>query len=498
MHRALTIVMLTAALFGVLLMAMRLIGSVSLDVPLHVVTSGWEQESLIAIYNNILGLPVYVSRYDMPFRWAIYNWFFYDSYSVITNAIMGLFELQTDWLPTVTRLITVAAMPIGALGAVIMFNNLISNRNQNLSMRIFIIAAGIYLFSGPLIGFWGMTTRADLWAGVIEVMGAGLFFLLYRRGKEWPAILAAVAFAYLAWSFKQSSVGLAGAIGMLLLFRRAWMMLFAFSALLISAWVVTLYIGSDIYRTSILLREYEGIWSLSHSLNVFVNAATKTVPFLAGAAITFCAILINKTIRAHAFADDVMMFALNGTVISTALAFFTGMQTGSAENYYFIPAFFWATLTVGGLNLLSEIETPVFRKILMPTVIASSLVQVAALIFVVGGSYGITSVRHTHEHMLAGQECLKDLPKPTYASDMYLSLPWMNSGSPAIILAFGYWQDRKRGAEFERGGVGGLIDEGYFASLFVPPGQDMVDGTMLDRYKVIGNCAGFEVRTRSQ
>ena len=193
-----------------------------------------------------------------------------------------------------------------------------------------------------------------------------------------------------------------------------------------------------------------------------------------------------------------MVFVLAGGAISTALAILTSMQTGSAENYYFVPAVFWSAATIWRLQEAGIATDSWLHRFLPIMILPAVFLQVGAIAAVISGFYGIISLRSMDERMRAVHACIVDSPRPIYASDMYLSLPWMTPGSPSFVLAFGHWQDRARGIEYERGGVGGLIDDGYFATLVLPSDRDVFDGARLDRYTITNRCAGFDIRARSR
>ena len=84
------------------------------------------------------------------------------------------------------------------------------------------------------------------------------------------------------------------------------------------------------------------------------------------------------------------------------------------------------------------------------------------------------------------------------------NLPWIQPFPPHFVLAFTYEQERERGGQFERGGIGGLLAEGYFQTVLAPlaatagaDGGPVIDGTPIGpRYGMRDTVAGFGVYVR--
>ncbi len=77
----------------------------------------------------------------------------------------------------------------------------------------------------------------------------------------------------------------------------------------------------------------------------------------------------------------------------------------------------------------------------------------------------------------------RDQPEPRFSLDRRLNQPWLNPHSPPLVLAFNYDYHLRDGTKLEAGGVGGLIESGYFASLLLPDHANVAAlGGKLDRY----------------
>ena len=89
------------------------------------------------------------------------------------------------------------------------------------------------------------------------------------------------------------------------------------------------------------------------------------------------------------------------------------------------------------------------------------------LIFVIFfGIKGEVSKRYEHQQILALSQCTATLSKPFFSQTVYLNLPWMQRGEP-FIPGYTYWAEKNRRERYEKGGIEGLINEGYFASLLL-------------------------------
>ena len=64
------------------------------------------------------------------------------------------------------------------------------------------------------------------------------------------------------------------------------------------------------------------------------------------------------------------------------------------------------------------------------------------------------------------------------------------SRPPCFVLTFSYELLRSQGFALERGGIGGLIREGYFRSLAFLGPRDSHDGASLDGYDRAGHTCG--------
>jgi hypothetical protein len=473
--RAETRAALACAALALVLMGLRATSAVSFTTPLQHVTSGFEQESLLAIWEAMHGGSVYVDRLEIPYSWAVYNWLYYVVYAAFAEGVIGALKLSDSWLPTVTRVMTAIGAVAVALGSYQAFT--LASGSSHADARTRNGAAAVFVAVGPLVGYWAITTRPDIWALALEIWAIVVFCRLHGT-RPVAAVLAFCVVAYCAWAFKQTVVTGIGAVGMLLLVRRRWRELALLVVVMPSTWAATLLLGTENYFATMLLAGYRPDASLAHAVQIFFKTLPKALPCVFG--ITALALIVFKDSgRARRLlADDRFVLAAAGLGIGTVLASVPSMQHGAAENYYFAPVFFALLALIRSLQVCEAAET--LRLGLAFGWGAQSLAVGAVL----AGFIGTVAVPDFHPLLMRQKACLNTLPRPLFVDNIYLSLPWMTPGNPHFVLFYGYQTDRANGIKHTRGGIGGLISEGYFAALALRDEPDgKFDGAALDGYR---------------
>lgn len=482
---------LMCAALSVALLGLRVGGAVSFAEPLQVITSGWEQESLVALWERLHGGTIYVSRFDIPYRWSIYNWLFYVAYGAGIEAVVGPLSLSDAWIPTIGRLLTLVGVGAGVVLAYASFAAVLGPRERPLT-----VAFAVLVVAGPLVGFWAVTTRPDLWALVLEIAAVAAYWRLQGR-RPLAAVLVFCLFAYAAWAFKQTAVVAAVGLGLYLLARRRWTPMFVLAATMAAAWGATVVLGPPVYVNSIFMVDDVAVFSRAHGVSILVNFASKFVPGLLGAVAVAVVLARRGRLAAAWRGDEALAFAAAGMVAGALLVAATTGRVGSSESYYFTFAYFLALFVLAGLRSLTTEGTD--RRLAVGALSLGWAVQGVAVIAVLGGLAGVVSVRPTHDHLMGNKACLDTLARPLYVADLYLSLPWMTPGTPSFVLGYGYETLRAAGRTMERGGVGGLVEEGYFAALALPPPTtNTFDGARLDGYRPAPTgCPAFKVFLRA-
>ncbi len=84
-------IFLLGALSGFILLLLRATQVISFNEAHHIVTSGFEEESLYAMWKYLHGLPIYNDPHQIPFSASYFNWLFYGVYgSIILPACISL------------------------------------------------------------------------------------------------------------------------------------------------------------------------------------------------------------------------------------------------------------------------------------------------------------------------------------------------------------------------------------------------------------------------
>lgn len=470
------------ALLALVLVALRLWHIISFQEPLHVITSGYEEESLFALFKYVHGMPVYADPHQLPFAASYFNWLYYGIYGTITSLILHTFHLGDEWLPTIARLLTLG---IATLGFVITLSLL--RRLQSHTVAFCFCAL---LWYGPLVGYWSITARPDV-LGLLFDTCAVFFFLRYMPEQKRKAVVLAALFCYLSWSCKQINVVMPGAIGLYLLCRRQWLALILFSGLLISLYALSYALMPDAARKMLFFVDTAIPLSRTVFIDNTITFLKKTIPIWVIALALLIEALRNKEYRHALLHNRNIQFSLCGLITWSLILLPASSKVGSAENYHFIALLFLLLFIATGL---SQLKIP-SRSVNLGLLVAGVL-TIASLSFVLlqNRTQGLAE---QHESMKALRSCMQTLPQPIYVFNHYGALPWMNPSPQSFVLAYNYWDDRKAGIPFERNGIGGLIQSGYFNALILPEAAtDSFDGASLQDFTRLQSCQGYAVFTR--
>ncbi len=480
---------MSLSLFGV-----RAVSVISFSEPMQVHTTGDEFTNFFYIWKYVQGLPVYNNRFDSPYSATVYNWLFYYSYGIFTKVILGIFSLKDAWLPTVSRFFTLMAIVSSVVASYVAFVR--ASRAQDRTDKVMCLAFAVFLMFGPLIGFWALTVRADFWAMFFEIIGTVLFLSHYPR-RRFSAVIFLIIAVYLAWSFKQGNVFSAGGAGLLLLVRRDWKPLLLLVTVLPAAWGITFLVGDSLWAHVILMSDYPFFFSVERMLRNIANFGVKTGPillFLAGLA----AVVIKSRGRmVMLWRNDTFVLGAGAALLATVVSIPASAQHGGAENYFFTISYFLCLMMMASLPIL-RMEGGSALKI---PVLAGSVGWVtlsAAVILVLTGFTGVTSVRSQHDNYMAMKRCADTLPRPLFFNNPFMGLPWMTPGNTPYVFSYVYYAERAMGRKFQYGGFGGLIAKGKFAAIVNSSRQKKIDGATLDHYSLVKRpqCSGLYVYMR--
>ena len=413
------------------------------------VTTGWEGESLFSIWKFAQHQAVYADPHRIPFAASLYNWGFYYFYGLAAEACLRLFHLDAVWIAIAGRIITVAFTLVTGLIFFLAQKHFVKAglfANSRISWAWCAIAA-----CSPLVGFASISVRPDIGALAFEC--AGIYAILRYVSKPGVRLLVAAALLfYIAWAFKQSQVTmLTGSVLALLLLKR-WRAFLTLSGIWWLLVIATLILGGPTYRESLLFsRGHLPLllgWGLLNAgraglLNLFLPLGTAAI------------LGINWSQTRPAALNPVETVVTAVLLFSICFALITACNIGAAPNYY-IPVAWVAML---GLALISEQVNS--RWILAGLVVCS--------LFMAGGAVRaqreMGDYRRTDSAHRAVAEKLSHLPGPTFVTEQYSNLPWVQRYSPHFVLGYIYDPDRTSHVPFEDDGWQGLARKGYFGTI---------------------------------
>ncbi len=478
--KSLTIFSVVAAILGFALMTLRVWSVLDYDQPLQLISTGAEWESLFAVWKVINGQELYTDRLKIPFNAVIYNWLFYQSYAFFTGLILSVLSLGDEWLPTVSRHLTLIGSATAFVAATTIFFRLFETNNR--WTKAFCLAFAAYVTSGPLFNWWGFTTRADIWAFALEIVAVSCF-LKYYPSRRIPAVLLLAAFCYLAWSFKQINVYAVGGAGLYLLWRRDWSALAMLTGVMSAFWGITLALGGDMYIENVLFADFTLILSLDRGLFKLSQGVFNTLPSLVMLGALFCTFIFSATSRRILARDETTVFAVCGLFVASIIAIPASFHTGSDVNYYFTLSFFMALTSVAGIAVLTRERTTSAGPLSTASAVGWGIF-IVAILFIFSGFTGVTYMKEQHVTRTARMQCLEKLPRPVFIDDSYYGLPCETPGNDPFVVNYKYLNERKAGKKFEENGIGGLISSGKLKALaFIQrPPPKTFDGAPLDDF----------------
>ena len=485
-------------LASLILMAARVYGAISFAEPLQGMTRGVEYEMMYSIWQYAEGWSVYTDPNRIPFTASYYNWLHYAAYGEVVKAVQALTSVDDAWLPTITRLTTLAGCFAGTWTTYRAAVDLLDIQRRLLRWFAGLFAA--FLFLGPLLGFWAIATGPDIWPMVFVVVAIHGFSRCYPHNRV-AAVLIAAVLGYAAWAFKQNFLYIPGTVGLFLLLRRDWMAAVGFSVLLVGAAALTFWVGGPEYTRSLLFRGTATGLSGAVFLHNAANAAVKFLPILLAFIAGLVAVAVSHQAR-RAVIDPVrsrpvLMIPYIGLLISLLEALPTSAIVNASENHYFVPAVF---LTLATLQMIVHLSGA-YRCtwVIAAAGVLGWALNILAVGAVLAGFQGIVSVRPFHAGLMAQAKCLQGIAEPFYVFNSYLALPWIVPSDQPFVVHFDYWQDVADGIAKEAGGVPGLVHDGYFATVVLPEerrGGPLAD-LDLDRYRPRPDvCQGMVIYDR--
>ena len=485
-----------AIVVSAILMGLRLYSALSFFQPLHGMTRGVEFEPLYSTWRYIQDLPVYVSQREIPFIASFYNWLTYAFYGEIAAFVQAGLQLDDTWIPTLTRTTSFVGCVVGtAMLALVLMQ---SGRQRLVPIYAWGFAG--FFFLGPLLGFWAMATGPDIWPLVIAAATLAFYQRVGARAPLVGVIVVCLA-SYAGWAFKQNYLFIPAVFGSYFLLIGAWGRALTLALVVPVLIGVTVWLGSPDYARLL----HFGGTAVSFSVaNIVRNASNFGIKFLPLIVLSVLWVWLQRShwLRwSHwqvGLRDNPgLSMGVIGIVIAGVVGTLTSGMVGASENHYFWVALFLTIVGHDGFGRLiarARVGTQVWS---LAAVSVGWGILIAAVMMVLTGQQGMSSVRPAHQALMQAQRCLKDLPTPVYVANPYLALPW-HVPSPDLspgpfVTYYNYPTDREAGLEMEAGGIGGLIEQGYFKTLVLPTAVDSFDGGALTLYVKQRQCEGYDV-----
>lgn len=410
------------------------------------ITSGFEQESFYALWRVVHGGETYPDPHRVPFAASYFNWLFYAGYA----APVGLaVQVAGDAaIPLAGRLVTALG---AACGAVVLFF---------------------------LLG------RAA--ASPVIAAAVALLLVSYRC---WPlrAALGLALLAFAAWSMKQTYVfGLLALVAFLLV-RRQWRAVAVVVSVSLCLWIATFALAGPAFRAAFRDTAATNVFSLSTGLANVRDMLQKTAPLWL-IALLF-AFRFRRPISAPPLPPavaDLRLLGLLGLAISLPLAFLGACKIGAASNYYFTAVLFLTLFAAAAFHAWPALAPYAFAAMLTLQALVAT------------GAVGQLRLRASADEQTSIWQVWSRAPEPRFSSRTALNVPWLNPGSPPLVLAYNYEPERAAARHFESGGLGGLVASGYFRSLLLPSSArghcDGADANL--RYEPVATVADLTVFRR--
>jgi hypothetical protein len=424
-------------------------------------TSGCEEETLHSLWRLQNHQSLYPDPSRLPYVAAYFNWLFYRIYAHGTAWLTA----GPEQLPRASRWLTAGF----ALAGTALLGLLLTRVAGGQPWLGAGLAALVWL--GPVMGWWAHTARPDAAALFFETAGLAALLLGYHR-RPLPSIALAALLFYAAWACKQSYLIGLGTAGLFLLWRRQWLAALALGGMMALGCTLTFaWLGPD-YRAAFHETVAANIYRLDLGLAHLADALRKSLPLVLLAGVALVRPRGQPTPAATTpLADDVRLLSHLGLLAALPLVFVASCKQG-ASSYYYLPVLTLLALAVASRRTSRGLTALAFAL--------GAAIQLAVLL----GFGGQLSLSGRAQRLAETWSVWRHEAEPRYAHTVYLNLPWLNPDSPSLVLAYNYRTDRAAGRPFEAGGIGGLIEQGYFRSLLLPAGtRDTYDGASLRLYQ---------------
>ncbi len=423
-----------------------------------------EGPGLYAIWRIQHGFPLAEWPTRPFFGLTLYNFLFYETY----ERVLQLVGITGAGLPTGAHLLTPLAAAIGAVAQYDATRTVLRRLRCDGDRVVVAAAAFLFWFGAGIVGSWAFAARPDVAALAAATVGLALVVRSLDDRSAAPLVAASIIF-FVAWSFKQSVVGIfAGVCAFELVARRAIGRTAALAVPFAVLCGAALAIGGPAYRFNLLTAPrvseiivpwlavyfYRGL--LLPNLPLWLAAAAGMRRWRRDASTTVLACCIATTVPLGILLLSKPGSDVNHTfescvpiAIFAVVAFLTSARNYALAAAAMLAPLAFAVLLLAGapehvLGLLTLTKHPDPLTIAAPARYASR----AALV-----------------------ERMRSLPKPIFIDDDVLAQPWFTTDNryPAVVIDHVFDSAAEAGGYLERDGVLSLVDDRYFATLLLSP-----------------------------
>ena len=464
-----------ACLLTLIIFVARFYNSISIFEIRHVLTSGYEEESLLEIWYNLKKSQLYLNHLEFPYRWTLYNWIFYDFYSLIFTIQKYLFNLSFDWLPTYLRLTTF-------FGSIFLFFTVLKSAkllNETSKLRGFLI---FILIFGLSFGYWNITVRPDIYSLLFETV-AIFYFLRKRKNFKINDIILITFILYIAWSFKQTALIVFCTINLFFLFNFKFKINIILCSLFSLLLLITIYFHNENYfKTMYFLGA-----TYPFDLNVFIHNSikllSKNIILFTAISIIYVEFIFFKKISfiRNKFEKD-NFFLFCGLILSIFYYLIISTNAGVSDNHTFLMLIFMILIVIKNEKIIFK------NKINLNFFQFSLILYSFFCILILSGNLGKLSPKK-YLGIENYKKCIKNVGKNTYIDNNYYRLPWNTKYNKPSVETFNYkFELNNNNLEF--GGHEGLINNGFYDYLILFRNHDKLN---LNKYIFIKSCNESEI-----
>jgi len=469
------------SIFCLCLLSTRFINSISFLEPLHVQTGGAEDTSFIGIwffkngnfnYDHFLKFGIDIENSNI-FSLFHYNWLFYTLNALSVNLFQFIFDLNDLWIPTIVRITCF----ILSLFCVFVYYKSLNQLNKS-DLSFFL---SLYLFLGPLTGYWVISGKPDIFYIFFETFA--IYLILKTINKQNIKNVIIITFVlYLSWSVKQNSIVTISSFALFLLWRRNFKLFFILFFEFLLLLILTKIFGPNKLFESIFWQGGSALsFNVQHFLNVFLDSVSKGLVIYFGLICFF----LNLISKKHPYKylkslNSSKIFLFIGAILSTSQIFFS-FHFGSAVNYYYI-FFIYAFLF-----LHSEIKNFLIIKKIKIIFISGIYLQIILIIFIFLGLKGsVTPIRYLN--ITEFKNCVKNMPSPILSDHKpYYRLPWITPDGNPILRTMMY-ENFTKNTNLKDTPLYKAVKNGEFKTLILSNPQKY----NLKNYKFLKNCKSLK------